>query len=92
MSTLWSVWWVWIAAGFALGILEVAVPGYIFLGFAIGAVVTGILLGVGLLGANLAMLILAFAILSLLAWLSVRRILGSQASPVKKWTTDINDN
>ena len=35
---LWQVWWVWIVAGFALGVLEVIAPGYIFLGFAIGAV------------------------------------------------------
>ena len=33
-----SDWWVWIVLGFALGVLEVIVPGYIFLGFAVGAV------------------------------------------------------
>jgi uncharacterized membrane protein YgcG len=43
----WSIWWVWIVAGFLLGMLEIIVPGYIFLGFAIGAVVTGILVGIG---------------------------------------------
>ena len=38
---MWNVWWVWIVAGFSLGVLEILAPGYIFLGFAIGALVTG---------------------------------------------------
>ena len=38
---MWAVWWVWVVAGFALGVVEVLLPGFIFLGFAIGAVVTG---------------------------------------------------
>ncbi len=32
----WSVWWVWVVAGFLIGGLEIVAPGYIFLGFAIG--------------------------------------------------------
>ena len=44
---MWNVWWVWIVAGFSLGVLEILAPGYIFLGFAIGALVTGGLLGLG---------------------------------------------
>ena len=45
---MWTVWWVWIAGGFALGVAEVLLPGFIFLGFAAGAVLTGVLLGIGL--------------------------------------------
>ena len=37
---LWQVWWVWVAGGFLLGVLEVLAPGFIFLGFALGAVLT----------------------------------------------------
>ena len=44
VQTLADTWWAWVVLGFALGVLEILVPGYIFLGFAIGAVVTGILL------------------------------------------------
>ena len=49
---MWAVWWVWVVAGFALGVVEVLMPGFIFLGFAIGAVITGLLVGIGVLGGN----------------------------------------
>lgn len=89
---MWAVWWVWIVAGFALGVLEVIVPGYIFLGFAIGALIVGIGLGVGLLGGSLPLLLLVFALASLGAWLGLRRWMGIRASQVKVWDRDINDN
>lgn len=89
---LLSVWWAWVAGGFALGVLEVLAPGYIFLGFAIGAVLTGILVGVGILGDSLPILLLAFALMSLGAWFGTRKLLGRQASVPKVWDKDINDN
>jgi membrane protein implicated in regulation of membrane protease activity len=88
----WSVWWVWIVAGFLLGMLEIVVPGYIFLGFAIGAVVTGILVGISIAPASLALLVLIFAVCSLVAWLVLRRTMGVRAGQVKVWDRDINDN
>lgn len=88
---MWNVWWVWIVAGFALGVLEVLAPGYIFLGFAIGAVVTGILVGLGLMGGSLPALLLVFAIASVLAWLALRRTMGVRKGQVKLWDKDIND-
>ena len=42
LQSLAETWWAWIVLGFALGVLEILVPGFIFLGFAIGAVLTGI--------------------------------------------------
>jgi inner membrane protein len=90
--SLFSVWWVWVVAGFALGALEVLLPGYIFLGFAIGAVITGVLVGTGILGGSLPVLLLVFALASLVAWLVTRRLLGSQAGQVKIWDKDINEN
>jgi len=86
-----SVWWVWIVAGFAIGVVEVLVPGFIFVGFAIGAVVTGILIGLGVLGGNLAVTALVFAVVSMVAWLTTRRLVGTQPGQVKIWTRDIND-
>lgn len=86
-----SVWWVWIVAGFALAVVEVIVPGYIFLGFAIGAVVVGLGVGLGVLGGNLAVLLFAFAVCSLVAWLGMRRTMGVRAGQVKVWDRDIND-
>ncbi len=87
---MWAVWWVWIVAGFALGVLEVIIPGFIFLGFAIGAVVVGAALGLGLLGGSLPILLLVFACASLLAWFVLRRVMGVRPGQVKVWDQDIN--
>jgi len=84
-------WWVWIAAGFALGVVEVLVPGFIFLGFAIGAVFTGVLVGLGLLGGSAPVALLVFAVLSVLAWLGLRATVGVRPGQVKIWHRDIND-
>ncbi|NTT86989.1 NfeD family protein [Tabrizicola fusiformis] len=88
---MWTVWWVWLVAGFALGVLEILAPGFIFLGFAIGAVATGILLAIGLLGGSLPILLVVFAALSLLAWFALRATMGVHKHQVKIWTKDIND-
>ncbi|MEY4305895.1 MAG: hypothetical protein RIT52_2070 [Pseudomonadota bacterium] len=88
---MWNVWWVWIVAGFALGVLEILAPGYIFLGFAMGALLTGVLLGVGVLGGSLPLLLLVFAALSLITWLVLRRVVGVTDSQAKIWHKDIND-
>ena len=37
MSALWTVWWAWLALALLFGIAEVLLPGFVFLGFAIGA-------------------------------------------------------
>jgi inner membrane protein len=89
---IWSVWWAWIAGGFVIGILEVVLPGYIFLGFAIGAILTGVLLGFGVLtGASLSTLLMVFALASLVAWAVLRYSLGTRPGQVKIWDRDIND-
>ncbi len=89
---LWSAWWVWMIAGAILAILEIVIPGFILLGFAIGAASVGILLWIGLLGGSLAMLLLVFAVASLVAWLALRKIVGVRHGQVKVWDRDINDN
>jgi membrane protein implicated in regulation of membrane protease activity len=89
---IWTVWWAWIAGGFVIGALEVVLPGYIFLGFAIGAVMTGILLGFGVLtGASLSTLLMVFALASLGAWAALRYGLGRHPGQVKIWDRDINE-
>ncbi|MES2334632.1 MAG: hypothetical protein V4551_08170 [Pseudomonadota bacterium] len=90
LTTLAGTWWAWVILGFALGVLEVLVPGFIFLGFAIGAVVTGLLVGLGI-PAGLPALILIFAVVSVVAWLVLRRIVGVREGQVKVWDRDIND-
>ncbi len=88
---MWATWWVWVVAGFALGVIEVLLPGFIFLGFAIGAVITGVLVGIGVLGANVPLLVLAFALASLAAWFLLRRMFGARGGDVKLWDKDINE-
>lgn len=88
---MWATWWVWVAGGVALGVLELLAPGHIFLGFAIGAVLMGGLAALGIPG-SLPLALLIFAALSLIAWAAVRRLLGRRAGDVKIITRDINDN
>ena len=88
---MWGVWWVWMVAGFALGVLEVLVPGFIFLGFAIGAVVTGLVVALGIT-ASFPLLLLVFAVLSFVAWLILKRFFGRVEGQVKLWDRDVNDN
>lgn len=95
--TIWQLWWVWMVAGFALGVLEVLAPGYIFLGFAVGAIAIGIMLLAGgplaaLLTTSLPLLILIFAVASLVAWYVFRLVFGVRSGQVKIWDRDINDD
>jgi membrane protein implicated in regulation of membrane protease activity len=89
---MWTVWWVWVVAGFLLGILEVFTPGFIFLGFAVGAVLTGAVVGVGLAPASFPQLLLIFAALSVLAWFGMRRLAGVRQGQVTISQKDVNDN
>jgi membrane protein implicated in regulation of membrane protease activity len=90
LNELAGTWWAWVVLGFALGVLEILAPGYIFLGFAIGAILTGAVVGFGP-AAGLPALLLIFAILSVLAWLVLRRTMGVRSGQVKIWDRDIND-
>lgn len=86
-----GAWWVWVLAGIAMAALEVVVPGYVFLGFAIGAVATGGLVWLGVLGGSLGFGLAVFGGLSLLAWVGLRRALGARSTDVKIWERDINE-
>ena len=91
LTDLAGTWWAWVVLGFALGVLEILAPGYIFLGFAIGAVLTGVVVVVGV-PAGLPALLVVFAVASLVAWLVLRRTMGVRQGQVKIWDRDINDN
>lgn len=88
---LWSEWWVWMSAALALATLEVIVPGWIFLGFAAGALVMGVLLLIGLTGMSMPVTLVVFALLSLGAYLLMRKIFGLRTGQVKVWDRDINE-
>ncbi|WP_417817673.1 NfeD family protein [Tritonibacter scottomollicae] len=90
MGALWSLWWIWGALALVLGIAEILLPGFIFLGFAIGAVCVAVLLLMSL-NVSLPLLLLIFAALSLVAWLMLRRLFALPKGQVKTFDTDIND-
>ena len=89
---LWLEWWVWMAGALALATLEVLIPGYVFLGFAVGAGVMGLLMLFGLSATGLALTMVIFAILSLASVFVMRRVFALKTGQVKTWDTDINDN
>jgi membrane protein implicated in regulation of membrane protease activity len=94
---MWAEWWVWGAAAVVLAIGEVLLPGFVLLGFAVGAAVVALLLLVGgplaaWLAGNIAVLLLVFAVVSLVAWLVLRRSVGIYRGQVRTFDRDINDN
>lgn len=93
---LWQAWWIWVVAGFVLALIELALPGYVFLGTAFGAVVTGVFLWLGLppagwIAASLPNALLFLACVSVIAWLVLRRVLGLRKGQIKVWDRDINE-
>lgn len=91
IATLFSLWWVWLAAALALGILEVLVPGFIFLGFAFAAALMAFLHLVFGLDITIPAQLALFAGLSLAGWYGMRRLFASPKGSVKTFTDDIND-
>lgn len=94
MTDFLTIWWVWIGLGLALAALEVLLPGFIFLGIAIGATVLGllqlILPGVFTEMSDTA-LFAVFGGLSLLSWIGLRMAFKSQTSDSKTFAEDVND-
>jgi membrane protein implicated in regulation of membrane protease activity len=86
-----TLWWVWMAAALALGILEVLAPGFVFLGFACGAVGVSLILLITGMTPGLPLLALIFAALSLVSWLILRRFFALPKGQVKFFKSDIND-
>ncbi|MGB3407407.1 MAG: hypothetical protein WBA67_07920 [Jannaschia sp.] len=96
---IWATWWVWMLTGLVLMVLEMIVPGFILLGFGIGAGLVGLGLLTGLLGGMtalagsyaFALLMILFAVLSLLAWLGLRAVFGPPGARPTTFDKDIND-
>ncbi len=84
-------WWIWMAAAVVLLVLEVLSPAYVFLGFAIGAGVVGVLLLLGLT-TGWPMLLLICAVVAAAAWALLRRFMGVRKGQTKIWTRDINED
>ncbi|MEL6683172.1 MAG: hypothetical protein AAFQ09_11080 [Pseudomonadota bacterium] len=89
---LWTEWWVWMSGALILATLEVLIPGYIFLGFAIGAAVVGLMILFGISANGLALTLVIFSVLSLISYLIMRKAFGLKTGQVKVWETDVNEN
>jgi len=91
MQDYLTVWWVWVCIALGVGILELLVPGFIFLGFALGALaMAGIVATVTL--TNVPALLAIYAILSLVAWIALKAVFRKQSSGARVVTEDINDH
>ena len=88
---LWNQWWAWITLGLILGILEMLIPLYVFLGFAGGAVLTGLLKWAGLFDQSLPWTLVVFALLSVACAIALRLTLGAPTRQAKVWKSDVND-
>lgn len=83
---------IWVLAGLALGAVELLLPGYILLGFSAGAILTGVLVGIGALAATGGLTFLIAAAISLLAWLAATRWWGRTTGQNRVWTRDEDVN
>ena len=83
--------WIWIIAALVLAALELALPGWFFLGAAIAVLLMGLALLLGLWTGGLPMALVVTAILTGLAWLVLRRIFGATRGAVTLWDRDLND-
>ena len=88
---IWNQWWAWICFGLLLGVLEILLPAYVFLGFSGGAVATGLLKWAGVATGSLPWTLVVFAVISGVISVGLRATLGTPTRKPKIWRTDIND-
>ena len=91
MDTLVAIWWVWLAAALGLAVLEVLIPGFIFLGFAIGAVAMAAIVAIAPTAMSAPVAVAVFTGLSLVSWMVLRVVFRKQSSGARRVTHDIND-
>ena len=91
-----NTWWLWLAFGVVIAIFEVAFPGYIFVGFALGSISVGLLLWSGLapawMAGDVVNALLVFAVLSVVFWLALRFTLGVRKGQRTEFRRDINED
>lgn len=87
----WANGWLWISAGLVVALIELLLPGYLFIGTALALVAMGGLLLAGLWTGGLAGALVVTGLLSIIAWVLLRRLMGVQRDQVRIWDRDIND-
>ncbi|PVA11606.1 hypothetical protein DC366_01165 [Pelagivirga sediminicola] len=87
---LWALWWAWLVAALLFAIIEIVLPGFLFLGFALGAAAVGFLLIFAPLALGLPLLLVLFAALSLGAWAALRRMFRLRNGQVRRVKGDVN--
>ncbi|MEM9969320.1 MAG: hypothetical protein AAF755_14705 [Pseudomonadota bacterium] len=90
MTAYLSLWWVWICIALVLGVIELLAPAFIFLGFAIGAVVVAVIVAI-VSFTNIPALLALFATLSLIAWVALKLLFRRQSSGARVIREDINE-
>lgn len=86
------LWWAWIAAALVLGVLELVLPGFVLLGFSLGAAGTGLTLAaLGPTALPGSSLWVVFGALSLVSWLALRQFFPPHKREVTHIDHDIND-
>ncbi len=86
-------WWIWAGAAVVLGILELFAPGYVFLGFAGGALTLGV---AGAWAPELlsswSTELMVFALASALCWAGLRWFSMARRDEPRIWYGDIKDD
>lgn len=83
--------WLWIVVVFVLGVLEILLFGWIFLGMVIVMGLMGIVILLGLWIVGLLLMLVVIVVLLGLCWLVLCCIFGSSWGDVWVWMCDIND-
>ncbi|MBP7001984.1 hypothetical protein [Amaricoccus sp.] len=92
-----GTWWFWAVVAAILAGAEALAPGWVFLGFAVGAAGMSLWVLAGgplaaLVTGSVSLQLLAFAVLSLAGWALLRRLFGVRKSETKIVRHDVNDN
>ncbi len=90
MEQIATTWWIWLCLSLVLALIELLVPATVFLGFALGALATAVLVAV-LPVSNIPALLAMFALASLIAWLVLRLAFRRQSSGARIVKRDINE-
>ncbi|AUH33552.1 hypothetical protein [Paracoccus tegillarcae] len=89
---IWDNGWIWLIAALLLALLELLLPGWIFMGIALATAIMGVVILADLWSAGLPLALVVTALLSGVIWLILRRAVGVREGQVRIWDRDINDD